>query len=63
MFQAIFAHLPALLFALALGAGLLGLLVWAMALQGAASRRTAQVLWGLALLLALSGFFSGLLRP
>jgi len=55
MFQAIFSNLPALLFALALALALLGLLVWGMAAQGAASKQTAQYLWGMALFLALLG--------
>ncbi|GIW24727.1 hypothetical protein [Meiothermus sp.] len=63
MIQTIFANLPALLFTLALGAALLGLLVWVLALQGAASKRTAQFLWGLAVVLALIGFVRALAGP
>ncbi len=63
MIQTIFANLPAMLFTLALGAALLGLLVWALALQGAASKRTAQYLWGLAVGLALIGFIRAIAGP
>lgn len=52
-----------MLFTLALGAALLGLLVWALALQGAASKRTAQYLWGLAVVLALIGFIRAIAGP
>ncbi|MBO1437067.1 hypothetical protein [Meiothermus sp. CFH 77666] len=63
MIQTIFANLPAMLFTLSLGAALLGLLVWALALQGAASKRTAQYLWGLAVVLALIGFVRAIAGP
>lgn len=63
MIQTIFANLPAMLFTLALGAALLGMLVWALALQGAASKRTAQYLWGLAVVLALIGFIRAIAGP
>ncbi|MGK0618316.1 hypothetical protein [Meiothermus cerbereus] len=63
MFQAIFSNLPALLFTLALAATLLGLLVWAMAAQGAASKRTARYLWGAALGLALLGLLRLIAAP
>lgn len=55
MLQTVLSNLPALLFTLALGAALLGLLVWALAVQGAASKRTAQFLWVLAAGLGLIG--------
>ncbi|MCX7601222.1 MAG: hypothetical protein N2Z75_04695 [Meiothermus sp.] len=63
MIQTIFANLPAMLFTLALGAALLGLLLWALALQGAASKRTAQFLWGLAVGLALIGLIRAMAGP
>ncbi|MCS7067800.1 MAG: hypothetical protein RMK51_04470 [Meiothermus sp.] len=63
MIQTIFANLPAMLFTLALGAALLGLLFWALALQGAASKRTAQFLWGLAVGLALIGLIRAMAGP
>lgn len=52
-----------MLFTLALGVALLGLLVWALAAQGAASKRTAQYLWGLAMVLALVGLFRLFFSP
>lgn len=55
MLQTVLSNLPALLFTLALGAALLGLLVWALAVQGAASKRTAQFLWAVAAGLGLVG--------
>ncbi|MCX7783724.1 MAG: hypothetical protein N2318_08800 [Meiothermus sp.] len=63
MIQTIFANLTAMLFTLALGAALLGLLIWALAAQGAASKRTAQYLWGLAVGLALIGFIRAIAGP
>ncbi len=63
MFQTIFANLSAMLFSLALGAALLGLLVWALAAQGAASKRTALYLWGLAGVLALIGLVRSFTTP
>ncbi len=63
MVQTVLSNLPALLFTLALGAALLGLLVWVLAAQGAASKRTAQLLWGLALGLALVGLFRWMAGP
>lgn len=63
MIETIFANLPAMLFTLALGVALLGLLVWVLAAQGAASKRTAQYLWGLAVGLGLVGLFRLLLSP
>ncbi|RDI95582.1 hypothetical protein DV704_06805 [Meiothermus sp. QL-1] len=58
MFGAVLANLSPLLFALALGAALVGLLVWLLAAQGAAQKRTAWIFWGVALALALGGLFS-----
>ncbi|GIW35003.1 hypothetical protein [Meiothermus sp.] len=63
MIQTIFANLPALLFTLALGAALLGLLIWALALQGAASKRTALYFWGLAVGLVLIGIIRAIAGP
>ncbi len=63
MIQTIVANLPAMFFTLALGAALLGLLVWALATQGAASKRTAQYLWALAVGLALIGFVRAIAGP
>ncbi len=63
MIQTIFANLPALLFTLALGAALVGLLVWVFAAQGAANKRTAQFLWGLAVGLGLVGLFRLIAAP
>jgi hypothetical protein len=56
VFAPIFAHLPELLFALALASALLGLLIWTFASQGGASKRTAYVFWLVAGGLALLGF-------
>ncbi len=53
----ILANLPAMLFTLALGSALLGLLIWVLAAQGAAQRRWARFFWGLAVGLALVGLF------
>lgn len=58
VFAPIFANLPELLFALALGTALLGLLVWTFASQGAASKRTAYFFWIAAGGLALFGLLS-----
>lgn len=55
MVQTVLSNLPALLFTLALGAALLGLLVWVLAAQGAASKQTARFLWVLAVGLGLMG--------
>lgn len=63
MVQTIFANLPAMLFTLALGTALLGLLVWLFAVQGAANKRTALYLWGLAVILALGGVFRLITAP
>lgn len=63
MVQVILSNLPALLFTLALGAALVGLLVWVLAAQGAASKRTAQFLWGLAVGLGLVGLLRLLATP
>jgi len=63
MLQTVLSNLPALLFTLALGAALLGLLVWVLAAQGAASKRTAQLFWALALVLALLGLFRWIVGP
>ncbi len=61
MFAPIFAHLPELLFALALAAALLGLLIWTFASQGGASKRTAYIFWLLAAALAAFGLLRLLL--
>lgn len=63
MIQTVISHLPALFFALALGAALLGLLVWALAAQGAASKRSAQLLWALAVGLGLLGLLRWMATP
>lgn len=54
-FGVIFEQLPALLFTLALGCGLVGGLIYIFASQGAANRRWAFVLWGIGILLAVLG--------
>jgi len=51
----ILKHFPALMFTLALGAGLVGLLVWVMAAQGEANRRVAYGFWVLGVVLAVIG--------
>ncbi len=63
MIQTIFANLPAMLFTLALGAALLGMLIWLLSAQGAASMRGAYVLWGLAVVLVLVALFRMLSAP
>lgn len=63
MVQAVLSNLPALLFTLALGAALLGLLVWGLAAQGAASKKTAQVFWLVAVGLGLMGLLRLLDSP
>ncbi|MFN3390255.1 MAG: hypothetical protein ACK40N_00695 [Meiothermus ruber] len=63
MVQMVLSNLPALLFTLALGAALLGLLVWVLAGQGAASKRTAQILWALAVGLGLVGLIRLVVAP
>jgi len=63
MVQTVLSNLSALLFTLALGAALLGLLVWVLAAQGAASKRTAQFLWALAVGLGLVGLFRLMVAP
>lgn len=63
MLQTVLSNLPALLFTLALGAALLGLLVWALAVQGAASKKTAQFLWVVAMGLGLAGLLRLLAAP
>ncbi|WP_027882966.1 hypothetical protein [Meiothermus rufus] len=55
--QVVLANLPAMLFTLALGSALLGLLIWVLAAQGAAQKRWARSFWGLAAGLALLGLF------
>ncbi len=55
MVHEVLKNRPALMFTFALGAGLLGLLVWVMAAQGAANRRLAYALWGLAAVLVIVG--------
>ncbi len=63
MVQTVLSNLPALLFTLALGALLLGLLVWVLAAQGAASKRTAQILWARAVGLGLVGLIRLVAAP
>lgn len=63
MIQTVFANLPAMLFTLALGAALVGLLIWVFAAQGAANKRTAHYLWGIAAGLVLVGLLRLLITP
>lgn len=55
MFGEVLKNFPALMFTLAAGAGLVGLLVWVLAAQGEANRRVAYGFWALATVLAAIG--------
>lgn len=55
MFAEVLKNLPAMMFTLALGSGLVGLLVWVLAAQGEANRRVAYGFWALAVVLAAVG--------
>ncbi|MDX2005258.1 MAG: hypothetical protein SFU83_08275 [Meiothermus sp.] len=55
MFITVLSYLPQMLFTLAAGAALVGLLIWVMAAQDAADKRYAYGAWVLAGLFAVAG--------